>query len=603
MEKRRYIYIVLIVLVGLIFWVRLFYLQGLDDRFKLAADTYSIRRLVSQPIRGNIFDRNGKVLATNDFAFDLMVVPLETKEFDTLSLAALTEIPPEEMREAWKKVSNNIQKKRFYKRQPQPLIRDLSLKSIAAFQEKMYRFPGLYVEKRSVRRYPEPFAAHALGYSREADAAILEKDPYYQSGDYVGVAGMEKAYEPYLRGIKGIRKIFVDVRNNQKGSFMDGLYDTLPVPGADLTSTLDIELQKYGEGLMQGKLGAIVAIEPATGEILILVSSPSFDPNWMVGQNLRQHYAELINNPEKPMLNRAVMDGYPPGSVFKVMNAMLGLQAGVITPTSVFPCYGGFRLSAAHIVGCHGHSRADLRFSLTTSCNTYYCHVFNKLTKTGSSVRQAYKDWYLGAQRFGFGTKMGTDIPEAKAGLLPSPEYFDRTYGKGKWSGMSIISLGIGQGELKANVLQIANLAAVIANRGYYISPHLGKALNGKPLSTNLFKRNYSWIDTAHFQIAWDGMYGAVHKPGGTAGIARINSIPVFGKTGTAQNPHGKDHSVFMAFAPSDTPKIAIAVFVENGGFGATVAAPIASLIMEKYLTNAITRPELEERLLLTRIK
>ncbi len=603
MENRQRIYLVLIVLVGLIFWVRLFFLQGLDDRFKLAADTYSIRRLVNQPLRGNIFDRKGRVLATNDFAFDLMVIPLETKEMDTLALAALTEVPIEEVRKAWEKVNKNIEKKRRFKKQPQPLIRDLSQKSIAAFQEKMYRFPGLYVEKRSVRRYPEPHAAHALGYAREADASVLEKDAYYQPGDYVGVAGIERAYETYLRGIKGVRKVYVDVRNNEKGSYMDGLYDTLPVPGADLMSTLDIELQKYAELLMQGKRGAIVAIEPATGEILVLVSSPSYDPNWMVGRNLRQHYGALILDPAKPMLNRAVMDGYPPGSTFKVMNAMLGLQAGVINPATVVPCGGGFRLSAAHTVGCHGHPNADLRFSITTSCNAYYCHVFNELTKTNSSPRQAYKDWYLGAQRFGFGTKLGTDIPEAKSGLLPSPEYYDRMHGLGKWRGLTIISLGIGQGELKANALHIANLAAIIANRGYFISPHLGKALNGKPMPDTLFKHNYTRVDTAHFQIAWEGMYGAVHKPGGTAKIARLDSIAVYGKTGTAQNPHGKDHSVFMAFAPSKSPKIAIGVFVENGGFGATYAAPIASLIIEKYLTDTITRAGLEERLLKTRLE
>jgi penicillin-binding protein 2 len=254
-------------------------------------------------------------------------------------------------------------------------------------------------------------------------------------------------------------------------------------------------------------------------------------------------------------------------------------------------------------VGCHGHPNADLRFSITTSCNAYYCHVFNELTKTNPSPRQAYKDWYLGAQRFGFGTKLGTDIPEAKAGLLPSPEYYDRMHGLGKWRGLTIISLGIGQGELKANALHIANLAAIIANRGYFISPHLGKALNGKPMPDTLFKHNYTRVDTAHFQIAWEGMYGAVHKPGGTAKIARLDSIAVYGKTGTAQNPHGKDHSVFMAFAPSKLPKIAIGVFVENGGFGATYAAPIASLIIEKYLTDTITRAGLEERLLKTRLE
>lgn len=590
-------YFIMFGLVAFIFLIRLFFLQVIDDSYKVAAEGYTIRRLVEHPVRGNILDRNGEVLATNEFAYDLMLIPAEAGEVDTFLLSSLTGVPMEDFRKAYVKVERNLESGQNHSKQPQALVRELTLKSMAAFKEKMYLFPGYFLSKRSVRRYPNPTAAHALGYIREADKKAIENNPYYQAGDYIGVAGIEKSYEEILRGQKGVRKVYVDVRNNEKGPFMQGALDTASVAGYDLTTTLDLPLQLFGEELMKGKKGAIVAIEPSTGEILALVSAPSYDPNWMVGRNLRMHYGDLIQDKNLPMLNRAVMDGYPPGSIFKVMNALVGQQEGVIHRNTVVPCRGGFRLSAAHTVGCHGHPDANLPFSITTSCNAYYCHVFNEITKKYPTPREGYSVWYQRAKKFGFGTNLEADLPEAKGGLLPPPEYYDNRYGKGRWRGLTVISLAIGQGELKANALQIANLAAIVANKGYYITPHIGKSVKGASLSQQLFKRHQTGIDTAHFRVVYEGMYGAVHGAGGTARIARLDSLAICGKTGTAQNPHGKDHSVFMAFAPMENPKIAVGVLVENGGYGATWAAPIASLMIEKYLTDTISRAWLHDRI------
>lgn len=598
LEGRKWVYLTIFTLISLIFTGRLFVLQVLDEQYKQKGDMYAIRRLVQHPPRGNVLDRNGKLLVANEYAFDLMVVLKETTDFDTLELCRLADIEPDEMRNALDGILRRKGSKRKAS-QPEPVVKELSQVAVAALQEKLFRFPGFFLEKRTIRRYPQPVGAQVLGYIAEVDTSVTNNNPYYKPGDYIGKSGIELAYEEVLRGVKGVRKVYVDVTNNERGSFGNGAFDTAAVPGKNLVTTLDLDLQAYGEALMQNKKGAIVAIEPATGEILALISAPTYDPNLMVGRNLRRNYPKLLTDPNKPMYNRAIMDGYPPGSTFKVMNALIGQQEGVVFNHTMVPCNGGFRISAKHTVGCHGHPTADLKFSIQTSCNAYYCWVFNEIIRKYPTPREGYVAWREAALRFGFGQNFNTDIPNVKNGNLPTAEFYDRVYGKGGWRGLTIISLGIGQGEIKANALQIANLAAIVANRGYYITPHLGKRVGGENLaSKGLFPRKETGINREYFDVVVQGMYGAVHEPGGTARAARLDSIVICGKTGTAQNPHGKDHSVFMAFAPMDNPKIAIGILVENAGFGATWAAPIASLMIEQYLTGAISRPWLEQRIL-----
>lgn len=596
----KYIYFFIFGSVAISFVAKLFLLQVPENAYKQYASIYAIRRVVKYPARGNILDRNGELLVSNEFAYDLLMVPAEAQPIDTLGLCTLIDISKEEFVKITSQVWEKIKEKKQSKTQPIPIVKDLNKDYFSSLQEKMYKFPGYFLEKKALRKYPQPIAAHILGYVGEVDTSITRSNPYYQSGDNIGISGIEKSYEEVLRGIKGVKKVFVDVYNNEKGSFMDGLYDTASVQGDNLTTTLDMKLQLYGEQLMQNKKGAIVAIEPKTGEVLAMVSSPSYDPNQMVGRNKKKYYPDLLLDKDKPLYNRAIMDGYPPGSTFKVMEALVGQQERVLFPTTVHPCGGGFRISAAHRVGCHGHPNADLRYSIQTSCNAYYCAVFNSIVKKYKTAKEGYNVWRNYCIKFGFGQNFeGSDIPNIKKGNVPTSDFYDKRYGKGGWRGLTVISLGIGQGELQANALQIANLACIVANRGYYITPHIGKKVNHRDLlSEGRFVKHETGIDDTYFDVVIEGMYGAVNVPGGTALIGKLNHIVICGKTGTAQNPHGKDHSVFMAYAPRENPKIAIGLLVENAGFGSTWAAPIASLMIELYLTDTITRPSLEQRIL-----
>jgi len=596
----KYIYYSIFGFVALIFIIQLFLLQIPDNSYKQFANMYAIRRIVKYPARGNILDRNGNLMVSNEYAYDLLMVPAEAKPIDTLELCRLVDIEKTEFVKITSQVWTRIKERKMSKTQPIPIAKDLSKENFFTLQEKMYKFPGYFLDKKPLRKYPKPVAAHILGYVGEVDTSITNKNPYYQPGDNIGISGIEKSYEEVLRGRKGVKKVFVDVHNNEKGSFMNGLYDTASVQGENLVTTLDMELQEYGEKLMRNKKGAIVAIEPKTGEVLVMISSPTYDPNQMVGRNKRKYYPELLLDKNKPLYNRAIMDGYPPGSTFKVMEALIGQQEGVLFPKTVHPCGGGFRISATHRVGCHSHPNADLRYSLQTSCNAYYCAVFNDIIKKYKTAREGYNVWRNYVVKFGFGQNFpDSDIPNIKKGNVPTSDYYDKRYGKGGWRGLTVISLGIGQGELQANALQIANLACIVANRGYYITPHIGKKIGNRDLAAEgRFKKHETGIDDKYFDIVIEGMYGAVNVPGGTALIGKLNHIVICGKTGTAQNPHGKDHSVFMAFAPRENPQIAIGILIENAGFGATWAAPIASLMIEKYLTDTITRPALEKRML-----
>ncbi|HBS87279.1 MAG: penicillin-binding protein 2 [Bacteroidetes bacterium GWF2_38_335] len=598
--QRKYIIGALILLMLLTFVIRLFYLQIINEEYKISAENNSRRYVVQYPSRGLVYDRNGKLLVENQAAYDIMVIPRQIKDLDTFALCQLMDVDIEYARKFFRREKNS------YK--PVVFIPQLSLEKFAAIQDHLFKFPDFYPQTRSLRKYPFPNAAHVLGYIGEVDSSIISKNPYYKMGDYIGISGIEKSYEDELRGRKGVKIFLVDVHNRIKENFENGKYDTAAIVGNDITTTLDIELQKYGELLMANKRGGIVAIEPSTGEILALVSSPSYDPNLLVGRARSKNYPVLNADIEmKPLFNRAIMSSQtPPGSTFKLVNALVGLQEGVITRESRFSCSAGYIIGSFK-VGCHAHaSPLDLENSIGNSCNAYYCNVFRKIVdnRKYKSVRKGYEVWRRHVNSFGLGTVIDTDLPMSKSysGTIGNPDRWDKIHGKGKWKSLSIISLAIGQGEVGASPFQLANLVSAIANRGYFYIPHIVKKIAGnRKVDKKYLKKVFTTVESRHFEPVINGMELAVYGPGGTAHIAQIEGIRVCGKTGTAQNPHGENHSLFVAFAPKENPKIAIAVLVENGGYGGTWAAPIASLMMEKYLKDSISGPlrkDLEKRMI-----
>ncbi|NLN72665.1 MAG: penicillin-binding protein 2 [Bacteroidales bacterium] len=590
-SSRQRVFILIFALISLIFAARLFYLQIIDDSWEISSNKNALRHKIQYPSRGLIYDRNGELLVYNEATYDLMVVPNQIKDLDTNELALLLDLSIED-------VENRLLKARKYSSYAASAFeKQISKETYGVVEEKLYKFPGFYVQPRTLRYYPEPIAAHILGYIGEVNDKVLQEDPYYRLGDYIGISGMEKSYEEYLRGKKGVRVVMVDVHNREQGSFRNGEFDTVPIPGTNIWSSIDIPLQKYGEELLQNKKGSVVAIEPASGEILCLVSSPSYDPNLMVGRNRSSNYNMLLKDSiNKPLFNRALMAMYPPGSTFKVANALIGLQEGILTPSTRLPCHGGFVFGNLR-VGCHAHaSPLDLSQSVQHSCNAYYCRAFKMMLddrKKYKSTREAYNIWRDYLIKMGFGTTFDTDLPYELKGIVPTAEFYDRYHGKNRWKALSIISLAIGQGELGTTPLQLANFTAMIANKGYYIRPHMVKAI-GHPdsLYTKYTEPVYTGIDEHHFESILTGMSNVVTA--GTARRALIKDIPISGKTGTSQNPHGIDHALFIGFAPSDDPKIAIAVVIENAGFGGVWAAPIASLMIEMYMKREISRPELE---------
>lgn len=590
-SSRQRVFILIFALISLIFAARLFYLQIIDDSWEISSNKNALRHKIQYPSRGLIYDRNGELLVYNEATYDLMVVPNQIKDLDTNELALLLDLSIED-------VENRLLKARKYSSYAASAFeKQISKETYGVVEEKLYKFPGFYVQPRTLRYYLEPIAAHILGYIGEVNDKVLQEDPYYRLGDYIGISGMEKSYEEYLRGKKGVRVVMVDVHNREQGSFRNGEFDTVPIPGTNIWSSIDIPLQKYGEELLQNKKGSVVAIEPASGEILCLVSSPSYDPNLMVGRNRSSNYNMLLKDSiNKPLFNRALMAMYPPGSTFKVANALIGLQEGILTPSTRLPCHGGFVFGNLR-VGCHAHaSPLDLSQSVQHSCNAYYCRAFKMMLddrKKYKSTREAYNIWRDYLIKMGFGTTFDTDLPYELKGIVPTAEFYDRYHGKNRWKALSIISLAIGQGELGTTPLQLANFTAMIANKGYYIRPHMVKAI-GHPdsLYTKYTEPVYTGIDEHHFESILTGMSNVVTA--GTARRALIKDIPISGKTGTSQNPHGIDHALFIGFAPSDDPKIAIAVVIENAGFGGVWAAPIASLMIEMYMKREISRPELE---------
>jgi penicillin-binding protein 2 len=591
--NRKYLIIGLIIFAAVLLIIRLFVIQVVKDTYRLSADNNVLRYITQYPARGLIYDRKGNLIVYNQAAYDLMVVPAQTAKIDTFSFCNDLGITIDVFRD-------RLRAARIYsKRAPSIFLKQISAETYARFQEKLFMYPGFYVQPRTLRKYSRPVAGHLLGYVSEVDEALIKKDPYYKLGDYIGKLGIEEAYEKELRGKRGVKIFMVDVYSRIKGSYAAGKMDTVAVHGSDIISGLDIDLQEYGEHLMQNKTGSIVAIEPETGEILTLVSSPAYDPALLVGRVRSENFAKLqADTISKPLFNRAFMASYPPGSTFKPIIGLIGLQEKVIVPSTKFSCDRGYLF-----VACHSHpSPLDLAGGIMISCNSYFCQTYRRILENPaySSVAEAFDKWKSYLNEFGFGRKLGSEFVNELPGLIPSSSYFDRYYGKNGWKALTVISMGIGQGEIGTTPMQMANMTAAIANRGYYFTPHIVKSIgNDHRIDPRFTVRHKISIDSINFEAIIKGMEGAVNGgPGATARGAALDSIIICGKTGTAQNPHGDDHAVFIAFAPKDHPKIAIAVYVENSGFGATYAAPIASLMIEKYLRGRITNKAMEQRML-----
>lgn len=594
--NRRYFIMALVFLAAAVLLVRLFYIQIIDKTYRASAENNVLRHITQYPARGLIYDRNGELIVYNQAAYDLLVIPVQTSAFDTVRFNQILGITMDDFRSRMKAAVS------YSRRAPSVFMKMISSETYGILQEELYKFPGFYVQARTLRKYTRPVAAHLLGYVGEVDEKLIARDKYYRAGDYIGISGIEKSYEEQLRGQKGVNIFLVDVHNNIKGSYAGGRYDTIAIPGTNLYSTIDLNLQEYGEKLMRNKTGSIVAIEPSTGEILALVSSPSYDPSLLVGRVRSDNFLKLQADTVKPLFDRALMASYPPGSTFKIMNGLIGLQEGVIKPTSLFSCSNGYHAGSI-TVGCHSHrSPLNLPEAVMISCNAWFCNAFRNIleNKNYSSVQDAFDHWRNHLVTFGFGNRLGIDLSNELPGFIPTRAYYDRYYGKDRWKALTVISLAIGQGEIGATPLQMANMAATIANRGYFYIPHVIKKIGEDGTPAPLYMQKYiTSILPENFEPVIEGMEGAVNGgQGATARGARLDSIIICGKTGTAQNPHGKDHSIFVAFAPKDNPQIAIAVYVENAGFGSTFAAPIASLMTEKCLTGRIKRKYLEDYVL-----
>ena len=579
--------------------VRIFTIQVIDRRYKTAADSNSTYYELINPIRGTISDRNGKILVGNKVAYDIMVTPKEVEEFDTLALASLLEVDPEEIRQKMDEFYHN---RRSIGYSTVVLLKQIPSDVYNRFAEVAYKFPGFQGQMRSVRDYPINAGGNLLGYVSEVNNAYIAKhEGEYRVGDYAGMTGVEAARERELRGKRGYHIYLRNAKGLIQEPYKNGEEDVEAVPGTDIVTTIDADLQQYGQRLMRNKVGSIVAIEPSTGEILALVSSPGIDVNQLA--DIGKYYEALSKNPYKPMYNRAVQASYPPGSVFKLVNGLIGLQEGVLKPNYTYQCNQGYHFADGKKLGCHSHkSPLNMDESIMMSCNAYYCYVLKNILENPKyeNVSEAVDKWHDYVESFGFGHKLGSDFPAELSGSIPTSKTYNRAYGKGRWNATTVISLSIGQGEILATPLHLANLCATIANRGYYYTPHIVKASPGVEIDPKYYERHYTMVDTTHFYKIIPGMWRAVNSgpgSGGTASVAHVDSLDICGKTGTAQNPRGPDHSVFICFAPRNNPQIAIAAYVENGGFGAAYAAPIASLMVEKYLKGKVERKDLEVRM------
>lgn len=597
-SRRRFIIAGIILGVGLIFVIRLFTLQITNKTYKQFATRNVLRKVTIYPARGLIYDRKKNLMVYNKASYDLMIVPREVKRFDTTEMCQILQIERKEFREAIQKAKQYS----YYK--PSLVAGQISPEIYAPLQEKLYKYPGFFVQSRTVREYPSKSAAQALGYVGEVSPSTIEKDPYYRSGDYIGVSGLEKAYEKELRGIKGVSNYLVDVHNRIKGRYNNGAADTTAILGNNLLTGLDASLEAYAEQLMTNKKGAIVAIEPATGEIILMVSAPSYDPNLLVGRQRSANYMMLDNDSLfKPMWNRAIIGQYPPGSTFKPVNALIALQEHAVTPFDQFSCSG----PASKPIKCtHNHvSPLAMREGLRESCNPYFWNVFRSIINHSPTAEKGFEVWRKYVTDFGFNQRIGTELSSEVKGSIPETSYYDKYFGKNRWNALTIRSLAIGQGEILVTPLQMANEAAIIANRGYYITPHLVSAIQdtSRVFHPLTYEKKVVGINPEYFNTIVDGMQAVIDETRLRTTV-HLDGVPICGKTGTVQNPHGADNSAFIGFAPRDNPKIAIAVYIENSGFGATYAAPIAGLLIEKYLTDSITpqRKELEQRLIETNL-
>lgn len=589
LEKRKYVIGGVATLIVVTYIIRLFLLQIMSDDYRKSADSNAFFKKVDFPARGVITDRNGELLVYNEPAYDVMVVMNEQKgHIDTLEFCHALGITPEFYAKRMADIKDPYKNPGYSRFTQQLFMSQVSEQEFSVFQEKLFRFPGFYIQQRSTRQYVYPYAAHVLGDVAEVSPSDIENDEYYQPGDYIGKQGIERSYEKELRGEKGVQILLRDAHGRIKGKYNKGAYDRKPVAGKDLKLTIDIKLQALGERLLEGKIGSIVAIEPATGEVLCMVSSPTYDPKLMAGRMRGKHHHNLAMNVWKPLLNRSIMGQYPPGSTFKTSQALTYMTEGIINPHTAFSCHHGFSYKGLH-VGCHGHgSPLALVDAISTSCNGYFCwglyYMIGNRSKYGS-VQNAMNTWRDYMVSMGFGYKLGIDLPGEKRGLIPNADFYDNAY-KGSWNGLTVISISIGQGEVNLTPLQIANLGATIANRGYYVTPHVVKEVKGGSLNPALTEKHKTKAKREAYDWVVAGMRSSVVK--GTCKAANRSDYLVCGKTGTAQN-RGQDHSVFMGFAPMDKPKIAIAVYVENGGFGADYGVPIGALMMEQYINGKLS--------------
>ena len=596
LDNRRYVIAGVATLIVVIYIIRLFMLQITSDDYKKSADSNAFLRKIEYPSRGVITDRTGKLLVYNQPSYDVMMVVNEARNhLDTMEFCNALNITKQEFEQRMAVIRDPIRNPGYSRFTQQLFMSQLSEQDFSIFQEKMFRFPGIYIQQRTIRQYQYPFAAHVLGDVAEVSPADIEADEYYQPGDYIGKQGVERSYEKQLRGEKGMQILLRDAHGRVQGRYQNGRFDRRPVAGKNLTLGIDAKLQALGERLMEGKIGSIVAIEPSTGEVLCMVSSPSYDPRMMVGRQRSSSHRQLSQNVWKPLLNRSIMGQYPPGSTFKTTQGLTFMTEGILHPTQTrYPCQHGFNFKGLH-VGCHGHaSPLPLVPALSTSCNGYFCwglyYMIGAKSKYGS-VQNAMNTWRDYMVSMGFGYRLGIDLPGEKRGLIPNAEFYDKAY-KGSWNGLTIISIAIGQGEVNATPLQIANLGATIANRGWFITPHVVKKVQGEQLDSIYSQRRYSKASREAYDYVVQGMRASA--TGGTCHELARYDFMACGKTGTAQN-RGHDHSVFMGFAPMDNPKIAVAVYVENGGWGATYGVPIGGLIMEQFINGKLSEASMKK--------
>ena len=595
----------LIIIAAALLVLRIFYLQIIDDTFKLESENNAIKIKYDYPERGYIYDRFGKLLVANQASYDIMVIPREINNLDTLEFCQLLNIQKEDF-------IKNIEKAKVYSpRLPSVFLSQLNKVEFAAFQEKIRNYEGFYFQKRSLRDYEADYGANIFGFITHFNDNIIKKNPYYKSGDLIGKQGVEESYEEILRGVKGVTYIQKDKYNREIGSYKEGRFDTVAVPGKDITLTIDAEIQKYGEQLMVNKRGGIVAIEPKTGEILALITAPSYDPGILVGRQRSKNYTKLYRDSiAKPLYDRGLLAEYPPGSPFKIMTGLVALQEQVIDENTTVACHHGFSYARGRFMRCHCRGGLlQLHRGIYESCNAFfgtaYMKTINKYAKPGYAVDV----WSKHVKSFGLGQFMGYDLPTGRRGKIPTSETYKRMYPNGGWRSTAIVSNAIGQGEVLMTPIQLANMMATVANEGYYYTPHIIKKIAGTTIDKKFTTKHVTTIDKSHFKPIISGLFDVYNM--GTAAGLRVEGIDICGKTGTAENfakingvrTQLKDHSIFVAFAPKDNPKIAIAIMIENGGFGSTIAGPIASLMIEKYLKKKITRTDLETRILNTSLQ